>query len=315
MNFIRMTAFIAVVLTVFACNHGDNSFKAEEAKVQVANNDLIAYDKMEEEKAGEPERFTADTIAGQIPGNKQKKQQPQVNKPDWEKKIIKTASLNVEVKDYNAFYISLRDKIRAVGGYVAQEEQTQSDYKIENSVTIKVPVDQFDNALIQVMANTEKINEKKISSQDVTTEIVDTRSRMEAKKQVRLRYMDLLRQAKNMEEILNVQSEINGIQEEIESAAGRIQYLGHSTTFSTINLTYYQILNSSAKDIDKPSFATKLSSAFSTGWSWIGDLFIGLVSIWPLLLIIAFLLVAIKRVKARKAILTNTTSSAAAGDQ
>ena len=128
--------------------------------------------------------------------------------------------------------------------------------------------------------------------------------------------MDLLRQAKNMEEILNVQSEINGIQEEIESAAGRIQYLGHSTTFSTINLTYYQILNSSAKDIDKPSFATKLSSAFSTGWSKrIGDLFIGLVSIWPLLLIIAFLLVAIKRVKARKAILTNTTSSAAAGDQ
>ncbi len=165
------------------------------------------------------------------------------------------------------------------------------------------------------MANTEKINEKKISSQAVTTEIVDTRSRMEAKKQVRVRYMDLLRQAKNMEEILNVQSEINGIQEEIESAAGRIQYLGHSTTFSTINLTYYQILNSSAKDIDKPSFATNLSSAFSTGWSWIGDLFIGLVSIWPLLLIIAFLLVAIKRVKARKAILTNTTSSAAAGDQ
>jgi hypothetical protein len=33
--------------------------------------------------------------------------------------------------------------------------------------------------------------------------------------------------AKNMEEILSVQSEINGIQEEIESAAGRIEYLGH----------------------------------------------------------------------------------------
>ena len=123
---------------------------------------------------------------------------------------------------------------------------------------------------------------------------------MEAKKQVRLRYMDLLKQAKNMEEILNVQSEINGIQEEIESAAGRIEYLGHSSVFSTINLTYYQILNSSAKDNDKPSFGTELSNAFKNGWSWIGDLFVGLVSIWPLLLLIFTGVIIYKRTKLQK---------------
>ena len=89
-----------------------------------------------------------------------------------------------------------------------------------------------------------------------------------------------------MEEILNVQSEVNEIQEEIEAAAGRIEYLGHSSAFSTINLTYYQVLDASAKDNTKPSFGTKLSAAFRVGWSWIGDLFVGLVSIWPLFLLI-----------------------------
>ena len=163
-----------------------------------------------------------------------------------------------------------------------------------------MPVDQFDNAVVQLTANTEKINEKKITSQDVTTEVIDTKSRMEAKKQVRLRYMDLLKQAKNMEEILSVQSEINGIQEEIESATGRIEYLGHSSTFSTIHLTYYQILNSSAKDTNNPSFGTKLSSAFKTGWSWIGDLFVGLVSIWPLFLLIFTGVIIYKRTKLQK---------------
>ena len=98
----------------------------------------------------------------------------------------------------------------------------------------------------------------------------------------------------------NVQSEINGIQEEIEAAAGRIQYLGHSTTFSTINLTYYQILNSSAKDTDNPSFGTKLSSAFRTGWNWIGDLFVGLVSVWPLFLLIFIAIVIYKRTRFQK---------------
>ncbi|MGZ8509712.1 MAG: DUF4349 domain-containing protein, partial [Chitinophagaceae bacterium] len=110
----------------------------------------------------------------------------------------------------------------------------------------------------------------------------------------------LLKQAKNMEEILSVQSEINGIQEEIEAAAGRIEYLGHSSTFSTIHLTYYQILNSSAKDTSEPSFGIKLSSAFKTGWSWIGDLFVGLVSIWPLFLLIFTGIIIYKRTKLQK---------------
>lgn len=228
------------------------------------------------------------------------KQQPLPN-PDWDKKIIKTASLNLEVKDYNTFYSSFREKVRSFGGYVAQEEQNQSDYKIENTLVIKVPVDQFDNAVAQLTTNVTRINEKKISSQDVTSEFVDTKSRIEAKKQVRLRYMDLLKQAKNMEEILDVQSEINGIQEEIESATGRVEYLGHSSAYSTINLTYYQILNSSAKDIDSPSFGSKLSNAFKIGWSWITDFLIGLISIWPLFFLVAFIYLLYKKVKIKNA--------------
>src|SRR5258705_2889000 len=257
------------------------------------------------EDSGTADYFISDsTVTPPQPGETDKKEQPAqsqpVPNPDWDKKIIKNASLNLEVKDYNSFYKSFREKVRSLGGYVAQEEQTQSDYKIENTLTIKVPVDQFDNALALLTSNVEKINERKISSQDVTAEFVDTKSRVEAKKQVRQRYMDLLKQAKNMEEILSVQSEINGIQEEIESATGRIEYLGHSSSFSTINLTYYQVLNSSAKNNSKPSFGTETANAFKTGLGWIVDLFIGLVSIWPLFLLTFVLIIVYKKIKASK---------------
>ncbi len=289
-------AALAAMLLFIACDK--NNVSDQKQKTQDVT--LTAVDNKSE--AGTIDYQTDSTIGPPAPpDNIDKKKQPVATQPapktDWDKKIIKNATLNFEVKDYKSFYSSFREKVKSVGGYVAQEEQTQSEYKIENTIAIKVPVDQFDNAVNLLSANAEKINEKKITSQDVTTEFVDTRSRIESKKQVRERYIDLLKQAKNMEEILNVQSEINGMQEEIESASGRIQYLGHSSAFSTINLTYYQVLNSAAVDNEKPSFGKEVASAFKTGWSWVTDLFVALVSIWPLFIVSFFAYLLYKKMK------------------
>lgn len=246
---------------------------------------------------------TATTPIGNDEINKQKKpivdrQEPN---PDWDKKIIKTANVTIEIKDHKQYYAYFREKIKNLGGYVAQEEQHVSDYKIESTIILKIPVDQFENVVSIVTTGAEKIIEKKISSQDVSTEYVDTRSRIEAKKQFRNRYMDLLKQAKNMEEILNVQSEINNIQEEIESATERLNYLGQSSAFSTINLTYYQVLNSSAKENVTPTFGLQITQSFKIGLGWVGDLFIGLITIWPLILISFILLIIYKKLKPIKA--------------
>lgn len=250
--------------------------------------------------------YAADTAASppgdgqqQSPQKEKEQKEPQQRKPvednDWDKKIIKTASVNLEVKDYNSYSKAFREKIRNLGGYIAQENQEQSEYKIQNTIVIKVPAAQFDEAITLLTAGAEKVNEKNITSQDVTAEYVDTRSRMEAKKQVRDRYMDLLKQAKNMEEILNVQSEINGVQEEIEAATGRINYLGHAAVFSTISLTYFQVLNEQAKQDETPSLGSRAGNAFRTGWTLITDLLVGLLSIWPLLLAGAAIVYFVKR--------------------
>jgi hypothetical protein len=155
-------------------------------------------------------------------------------------------------------------------------------------MVIKIPVDQFENAVNDFTKEVSKLNEKRISSEDVTTQLVDGKSRLEAKKQVRLRYLDLLKQAKNMEEILTVQKEINDIQEGIELVNGRINTLRHESAMSTINFTFFQVINPSAKiDVEKEAgFLDKVKIAFANGWHWIGEVFVGLISIWPLLAVI-----------------------------
>lgn len=304
---ILLPAAAAAILFCIMSSCGVNSERTEVGKLAMKvpgaeKKHLVINKEDAGNGSGQPE-FSPE---GQKQDPGQKKQQPAAYVPvnqDWDKKIIKTASLNLEVKDYNNYYISLREKIRAFGGYVAQEEQHQSGYKIENSMIVKVPVDQFDNAITQLTAGAAKINERKTSSQDVTTEVIDTRSRLEARKQVRQRYMDLMNQAKNMEEILQVQSEINGIQEEIESASGLIQYLSHASAFSTINLTYYQVLDVAAKGTAEdtaPSFGKKVQEALETGWEIVSAVCIAVISIWPLLLATLFAYVLYKKMKTQK---------------
>jgi hypothetical protein len=129
---------------------------------------------------------------------------------------------------------------------------------------------------------------------------VDTKARMQAKMAARDKYLQLLKQAKNMNEILQVQDEINGIQEDIEAASGRINYLQHASAYSTITLTYYQYINGSSPNDEKPGFFTNLSRAFSTGTSLIANLVLFMISIWPLLLSAAFIWLYFKRSKPGK---------------
>ena len=280
MKVLKPSAIAACMLfALFACHNRLSDSKAEVQETRVPpvgenENKAIAVDKI-----------VADT--SQPPLQKLQTQQGiklvQQPKIDWEKKIIKNAAINMEVKNYKSFNDLLHGSIKRFGGYVAQEEQNQTDYKIENTMSIKVPVDEFDD-LVTAIANVEqKLIEKKITSEDVTTQVVDTRARMEAKKQVRSKYLDLLKQARNMEEILNVQREINSIQEDIEAANGRIDYLSHSAEYSTINLTYFQVLNASAKGDGEISYGTKIWRSFKVGWNWVGEFLIGVISIWPLL--------------------------------
>jgi Domain of unknown function (DUF4349) len=319
MKYIKPTAILAVIIFILSCNQENN--KAPEMQLEAREMTIVDMKpEMKSVKNGtvneiaQSDNNTA-VLDEADPDDKQqtppqKKDDPKKQtiadpaaRPDWDKKIIKTANVNLEVKDYKSFYSSLREKVKSMGGYIAQEEQTQSDYKVENTMSIKVPVDQFDNAVVQLTNNAEKINERKISSQDVTMEVVDTKSRIEAKKQVRQRYISLLGEAKKMEDILSVQSEINGIQEEIESATGRIEYLTHSSVFSTINLTYYQVLNLSAKETEeekKPSFGEKVKDAFRTGWEIVSNLFVGIITVWPLLIASFFAFLLYKKMRTQK---------------
>jgi Na+-translocating ferredoxin:NAD+ oxidoreductase RnfG subunit/uncharacterized lipoprotein NlpE involved in copper resistance len=281
-----ITALAATVLLLCACNHKSENDTQYNALVRGLKTTTTTTDSIPApQQANLPEAAEEK----QKPGDPGLKPTPATPKPvpvDWDKKIIKTADMNMEVKDFNTFSTQAKDIAKKYGSYVAGEKQQESEYKIENSLTLKVPVAMFDDMVNELSRLPVKIISKQIGSEDVTTEIVDTKSRIEAKKQVRDKYMEFLKGSKNMEEVLQVQNEINGVQEQIETAAGRVNYLGHAAAYSTIRLTYYQVLDAKAATTDEaPGFGDKLGQAMMYGVNIIKSLALGLVTIWPLLLL------------------------------
>ena len=55
-----------------------------------------------------------------------------------------------------------------------------------------------DDLLLLLPSDSDRLTEKKMNSEDVTMEVIDTKSRLETKKEVRGRYLDLLKQARNI---------------------------------------------------------------------------------------------------------------------
>lgn len=276
MKQVSSTILLVICLLVFSCQSSNNEKAQDMATISMEPGSAVGA-------SVQNEGMVSDTAIGMPPMEDQVLNNgTPAPLMDWEKKIIKTADVSLEVKNYTVYDRFVHNSTRKFGSYIASEQQRKSEDRMENTVSIKVPVDQFEALINALPGDDAKMIEKRISSEDVTDQLVDTKARIEAKKQVRDRYLVLLQQANKMKDILDVQREINAIQEELEAAQGRVQYLTHQSAYSTINLTYFEVLN--GEDSSEKSFLSRLKDALSDGASMISGLLIIIVSFWPILI-------------------------------
>lgn len=226
--------------------------------------------------------------------------------PPFNRQIIRNAQVEMECVDFTSFSAQLYGVVKSNGAWLDSEQETQSDYRRQNVMTIKVPVAKFE-ALMQAITSLKgEVREKKTNSEDVTNAIVDVQGRLEAKRQARARYMELLKQANKMEDILQVQEQINLITEEIESATYNIKNMQAQAAVSTINLTYYQPIET-PNGYNEPGVFTRMLDALAKGGGGIVELSIVMLTLWPLWLVLGGLIVWVRRRRAANAVAKQTS--------
>lgn len=203
------------------------------------------------------------------------------------RQIIKTANYRIQVKDVNASSKKAAQLAVQHNGYVSESELTNSSYETTNTLTIRVPASRFDSLLDDLGSEAIFTQYKRISSQDVTEEYVDIVTRLKTKKEVRDRYVDILRtKAKTVKDVLDAEEQIRIIQEEIEAKEGRLRFLKDQVGMSTIRLELYQAIEFKPEpNAFHESFWSKLLTGLNNGWSLLQGIVLFFINIWPLLLL------------------------------
>ncbi|MBC9933375.1 DUF4349 domain-containing protein [Chitinophaga qingshengii] len=218
-------------------------------------------------------------------------EQPAADVPD--QKIIRTARIVYSVEDFSVAKKRIAGIVSKSGGFILAETQHGDGTQIRNQLDIKVPAKAFDSCVESLTSGVSRLDEKSINSQDVTTEYVDLDARMKTRVATEQRYLEILKQAHNVKEVLEVEAQLKSIREEIEAAKGRLQYMDRQASYSTIHLEYYQVLALSSPEA--PGFFPRAWLALHEGWNNVLGLLIDGMSWWPLILVAVFLFIFIRR--------------------
>ncbi len=220
-----------------------------------------------------------------------------ITKTPSELKIIKSASARYKVKDVKIATEQIRAIALQYDAYISDLRYENNLYQKENRFTIKVPQEHFDLIMDSIGKVVEFVEYENITTKDVTAEYIDLQGRLATKMEVKKRYEEILRRnAKTVEDILNTEEKLRVLQEEIESAQGRLKYLTNRVAYSTLQIDLYETVEYKEEPTSyKKTFGDKTKEGLSFGWNMIETVVLFFIHIWPLILLGLILVFLIRR--------------------
>lgn len=221
---------------------------------------------------------------------------------DTSKKIIKDGDIRFQAIDLKLTKVKIVSSLNSLGGYVADENETNNgtDNQREFTLKVRIPSKNFDKFLEALSGDADRIDTKNIRIRDITTEYIDVTTQIKNKKILESRYQALMAKATKMADLLEIEDKLTEIRTDIESTQGQLNYLNSQVAYSTLDITFYSKQNGQVNKGNE--FGYKFKTAVTDGWDVLQNIFYALIALWPILIITALVLWAFKRwIRKRKA--------------
>lgn len=211
------------------------------------------------------------------------------------KKIIKDGDISIECKDIEVSKKAVDLLLKKHQSYYLSENLSNNENEIYYELSVRIPAQQFETFLSEAENGIGEITWKSIHARDVTEEFYDIQTRLKNKKEYLNRYRELLTKANTVKDIISIEEGIRTLQEEIESAEGRLKYLNDQVAYSTLNLRLSHKKEYVYKPKPRDSFGERVKESLSDSWERVIDFVLMLVSLWPFALVAGIVIFVVIR--------------------
>jgi hypothetical protein len=201
-----------------------------------------------------------------------------------ERKIIRNANISFQVADVANSAKRIEIAVKKFNGFVKSSEETRNGNGLRHNITVRVPALQLDTFLVALLKESIYTESKTITAEDVTKQYVDLEARIKAKKITEEKYLEILKKARNVEEVLKVEEQLGMMREDIESREAELRELKNDVAMSTVNASFYQTVEGSNAP-DKP-FYTKVWDSFTDGLGLLNAVFLGFFYFLPVMVVL-----------------------------
>ena len=150
-----------------------------------------------------------------------------------ERIIVRTVDMALTVGNVAQSVDDIGDVARNYSGWVVGADRSATHV---GRISVRVPAQSLDDAVKDIRAIGLEVVSESTTSQDVTDEYVDSRSRLTSLRATEEALLNLFERAQTVEAALEVQKELAELQAEIEALLGRIKFLEETAAFSLINI-------------------------------------------------------------------------------
>ena len=278
-NYSIKTAIYSLFILILFSQCSQRSESASEVATEAVSTDMVAATKEEAAPpTNQPNPVPSKTTDTTI-----------------QRMLTKEGTLRWETSDVEKTHAAILAQAKTHNAYVSNDNQTRDDYQTTTRMELRIPSDKFDEFITGIEKDVTKFDEKLIEVLDVTEEYIDISARMKTKKELEQHYYDLLKQTKNVAEVLLVEEQLNTVRADIESAEGRLKYLKDKVNMSTLHLTFYETTSAPV------GFFGEIGKSFVSGWKGFLYFILGIISAWPIVLVVSgFLFWLIRRRRNKK---------------
>jgi hypothetical protein len=178
------------------------------------------------------------------------------------RKLIRTGDISVTVDDYEPFRAAMDVRLKELGGFVSDANLDHYSGNVSwATLTVRVSAQHFDE-LVSWTESQVEVSSLNVSTQDVTEEWVDIRSRIDNWKATEKRLLEILDdRTADLGDVLAVERELSRVREEIERAEGRLRVLADQVELATLTI-HVSVRNPYQPAVDPPGFGQIIADTF-----------------------------------------------------